>query len=217
MSSIKYKGQTYSGASSIEDASHVIATDSSGNITTVQALLDAGAGIVELTQAQYDALPTATKNDGRIYAITDGTATALAEEVNYDNTNSSLTSTNVQDALDELSDGSKVVELTKAQYDALPSSQQNDGTLYLITDGNGGWEAERSTYDNCDSGLSATNVQDALDEVVSDIDSLSASDIAYSNSSSGLTATNAQDALDEVNSKTAVIGSKVSATKWIPN
>ena len=35
MSSIKYKGQTYSGASSIEDASHIIATDASGNLTTV--------------------------------------------------------------------------------------------------------------------------------------------------------------------------------------
>lgn len=103
MSSIKYKGQTYSGSSSVEDASHVVATDISGNLTTVQALLDAGAGIVELTQAQYDALPTATKNDGRIYAITDGTSTALAEDVYYDNTNSKLTSSNVQDAMDELS------------------------------------------------------------------------------------------------------------------
>lgn len=65
-----------------------------------------------------------------------------------------------------------VLEMTKAEYDALPSSKQNDGTVYLITDDDGGWEAERSTYDNTESGLTATNVQDALDEVVSQIESV---------------------------------------------
>lgn len=59
-----------------------------------------------------------------------------------------------------------VLEMTKAQYDALPAAKQNDGTIYLITDGTGGWEAEDSVYDNTESGLTATNVQDALDEVV---------------------------------------------------
>lgn len=59
-----------------------------------------------------------------------------------------------------------VLEMTKAEYDALPSSKQNDGTVYLITDDDGGWEAERSTYDNTESGLTATNVQAALDEIV---------------------------------------------------
>lgn len=59
-----------------------------------------------------------------------------------------------------------VLEMTKAEYDALPSSKQNDGTVYLITDDDGGWEAERSTYDNTESGLTATNVQAALDEII---------------------------------------------------
>lgn len=59
-----------------------------------------------------------------------------------------------------------VLEMTKAQYDALSEAKKNDGTIYLITDGTGGWEAERSTYDNSESGLTATNVQDAIDEVV---------------------------------------------------
>lgn len=65
------------------------------------------------------------------------------------------------------SDSPSVMEITKAQYDALPESAKNDGTIYLITDGTGGWEAERSTYDNTQSGLAATNVQDALDELES--------------------------------------------------
>lgn len=58
-----------------------------------------------------------------------------------------------------------VLELTKAEYDALPDAKKMDGTVYMITDDDGGWEAERSTYDNTASGLTATNVQDALDEL----------------------------------------------------
>lgn len=57
-----------------------------------------------------------------------------------------------------------VLEMTKAQYEALPAAKQNDGTIYLITDGDGGWEAEDVSYDNTESGLTATNVQDAVDE-----------------------------------------------------
>lgn len=58
-----------------------------------------------------------------------------------------------------------VLEMTKAEYNALPESKKMDGTVYMITDGTGGWEAENSSYDNTTSGLSATNVQAALDEV----------------------------------------------------
>ena len=58
-----------------------------------------------------------------------------------------------------------VLEMTKAEYDALPDAKKMDGTVYMITDDDGGWEAERSTYDNTTSGLTATNVQSALDEL----------------------------------------------------
>ena len=59
-----------------------------------------------------------------------------------------------------------VLEMTKAEYDALSEAKKMDGTVYMITDDTGGWEAERSVYDNTQSGLTATNVQDALDEIV---------------------------------------------------
>lgn len=62
-----------------------------------------------------------------------------------------------------------VLEMTKAEYDALPEAKKMDGTVYMITDDDGGWEAENASYDNTESGLTATNVQDALDEVKSDI------------------------------------------------
>lgn len=61
-----------------------------------------------------------------------------------------------------------VLEMTKAEYDALPEAKKMDGTVYMITDDTGGWEAEDSAYDNTESGLTATNVQDALDEIVTD-------------------------------------------------
>ena len=64
------------------------------------------------------------------------------------------------------------LEMTKAQYDALPEAKKMDGTVYLITDDDGGWEAERSTYDNTESGLTATNVQEALDEIVESLTTL---------------------------------------------
>ena len=59
--------------------------------------------------------------------------------------------------------------------------------------------AQDVTYDNSGSGLTATDVQNAIDEVLGDIPtSLAASAITYDNSGSGLTATNAQDAIDEL-------------------
>ena len=87
-----------------------------------------------------------------------------------------------------------VLEMTKAEYDALPEAKKMDGTVYMITDDTGGWEAENASYDNTTSGLTATNVQDALDEVSN------AEGVSYDNTTSGLSATNMQSALDEVTS-----------------
>ena len=57
------------------------------------------------------------------------------------------------------------------------------------------------TYDNTGSGLTATNVQDAIDEVKNDIPSgYAASAITYNNTISGLTATDVQYAIDELKS-----------------
>ena len=62
--------------------------------------------------------------------------------------------------------------------------------------------ASAVTYDGTTSGLSATNVQAAIDEVVGDIPTIPATydadNIVYDNTTSGLTATDAQAAIDEV-------------------
>lgn len=65
--------------------------------------------------------------------------------------------------------------------------------------------AEDVIYDNTTSGLTADNVQDAIDEIVPMIPS-DADEINYDNSVSGLTATNVQDAIDEVKSIAATAG-----------
>lgn len=63
----------------------------------------------------------------------------------------------------------------------------------------GASDAQNVGYDNTGSGLTATNVQDAIDEVVGDIPTgFAATAITYDNSGSGLTATDVQDAVDEL-------------------
>ena len=73
----------------------------------------------------------------------------------------------------------------------------NGGVLTLFAGGNAAPAASDVTYDNSGSGLSATDVQDAIDEVLGDIPANAAA-LSYDNSGSGLSATNVQDAIDEV-------------------
>lgn len=80
-------------------------------------------------------------------------------------------------------------------------------------------DADDVSYDNTDSGLTATNVQDAIDELKGDIDdiSLEASNVSYDNTTSGLTATTVQGAIDEVAENTkapTTIGTSVSLTSY---
>lgn len=73
-----------------------------------------------------------------------------------------------------------------------------------ITGGGTDIEADNVEYDNTTSGLTATNVQSAIDEVLASIPTpgqIEADDIAYDNQTSGLTATDVQSAIDEVNDK----------------
>lgn len=61
---------------------------------------------------------------------------------------------------------SNIVALTQAEYNALSTAQKNNGNFYCITDADPSYfSAENIDYDNTDSGLSAINIQDAIDEV----------------------------------------------------
>ena len=85
--------------------------------------------------------------------------------------------------------GSAGRELTKAEYDALTEDEKTNGTIYFITDAEGGGQiiknkinysggedaskADLVSYDNMLSELAATNVQSAIDEIDSSLDTLS--------------------------------------------
>lgn len=72
--------------------------------------------------------------------------------------------------LTNIASGSRIWTGTKAAYDA----QKQAGTLpnnalIVITDDEQQTEAEQISYDNTDSGLTADNVQDAIDEINNDL------------------------------------------------
>lgn len=80
----------------------------------------------------------------------------------------------------------------------------------------GGGTAAGTSYDNTTSGLSATDVQAAIDEIVSSLSGLSgaAADITYDNSTSGLSATDVQGAIDEL-AATSGGGSADARDVWL--
>lgn len=81
---------------------------------------------VELTQAQYDALPASKMSDNVNYFITDGlnhtTGVVSAENVIYDNTSSGMTATNVQGAVDELNNGLTDIFPNHGTYETIGSA-----------------------------------------------------------------------------------------------
>lgn len=77
-----------------------------------------------------------------------------------------------------------------------------NGSVLTVLVSSGASTASGITYDNTGSGLAATNVQDAIDELEADIPTIPATydadDIVYDNTGSGLTAIDVQAAIDEV-------------------
>ena len=77
----------------------------------------------------------------------------------------------IKDALDSASSVPDHITLTQAMYDALVAAGTVDPTaFYFITDTNP--DAEYVAYDNSDSGLTATDVQNAIDEVSNTVDEI---------------------------------------------
>lgn len=115
-----------------------------------------------------------------------------ASHIIYDNTSSGLTADNVQSALDEIVGIIQTTGVTSWNTrvgDVVPEA--------------GDYTASQVTYDGSGSGLSATDVQGAIDEVKGDIPT-TAADVPYNNTVSGLSATDVQDAIDEISSSAGV-------------
>ena len=96
--------------------------------------------------------------------------TDTANNINYDNSISSLVATTAQEAIDELDEkignGGNIVYLRQAEYDALPDTKYTDNVEYRIIDAGVRGSAENVSYDNSKSGLAAKNVQGAVDELI---------------------------------------------------
>ena len=96
---------------------------------------------------------------------------AHASNTPFDNRETIFKSETVQGVLKEISDigigADNEVELTQAEYDALPDSKYNDNVNYFITDldDENDYVARSIRYDNSSSRLKAKNTQDAIDEL----------------------------------------------------
>lgn len=177
MSAIFYKDNPYGGTTTVTDAGHVLVTQG-GDTTTAQAKFNTQTTAIQRILGNFATVEQST-TASKAYNVGDylvlnsflyKVTQVIAAGDTIDNTqNGNVVKTNA--GAEFKNANSPVMELTKAQYDALPESVKNDGTIYLITDGDGGWEAEDSVYDNTESGLTATNVQDAVDELNSNVGS----------------------------------------------
>ncbi|WP_298326789.1 hypothetical protein [uncultured Dokdonia sp.] len=151
-------------------------TDASGTTTTIADT----------------SISTLVDNADGTYTYTDETGATQVIDTNasanpYDNTTSGLAATNVQDAIDEINAAAGTVALVDngdGTYDFTDASgttttiadtsistlvDNADGT-YTYTDETGATQvidtnASANPYDNTTSGLAATNVQDAIDEI----------------------------------------------------
>src|SRR5690606_6866560 len=159
---------------------------------TVSLMADDGTvlGTVDKTQVTANGDGTYTLDPGNGTPVTiDTNADALA----FDNSTNGFTSTNVQDALEEIQqnldnttdilvdngDGTfthTAVDGTVVTFDANTTTvaDNGDGT-YTITRSDGtsatiDTNAGSNPYDNATSGMAATNVQDAIDEIVQTIE-----------------------------------------------
>lgn len=151
-----YAEQAVSSASTASTASTNASASASSASTSATSAQNAQQAIENMTASvsslEPDATPTVTKT-------TVGGVVNLAFGIPRG-----------QDGEHGETSGIPVEELTQAQYDALPEASKLDEKLYLITDGDSGWEAESVEYDNTDSGLTADNVQDAIDELDDAVD-----------------------------------------------
>lgn len=161
-------------------------TNTGYTATDVQAAIDEADAKIEAVSQTVPVTYVETFNS-RSGAVAPAAGDYDGSQVTYDNSNSGLTATDLQAAVDELAAApggvtsfnnrtGAVVPLASdydaAQVDfddtvAQTGSSNVQGALeYVATRGA---SAQYTTYDNTQSGLTATNVQDAIDEVANDV------------------------------------------------
>ena len=98
---------------------------------------DGGDNSLELTVDEYNALSEEEKTNGTTYYITDGVASDIekisANNIEYDNSNSALSATNVKDAIDEVNNklSDSLVSVSKVVTGTVFSA--NTATEVIVT------------------------------------------------------------------------------------
>lgn len=127
----------------------------------------------EMTWDEYQEI---TPEYGKTYFITDydSEQSADADAIAYDNTDSDLHASNVQDAIDELSSEKKdeYTTITYAQWQQMTPTQQTEKDYYISDYPSSAITAGNISYSNTTSELDAQTIQAAIDELKSMIDEL---------------------------------------------
>ena len=150
-----------------------------------------------------------TDFNGRTGSVTPQASDYDADQVDYDDSNTGLGATDVQAAIEAIK------ALIPLLYVASFNGRSGTGTPQASD-----YDADQIDYDNSVSGIVATDVQAAIDEIVNLVLSsgvasfngrtgavnpqagdYDANQVDYDNSGSGLTATDVQDAIDELGSE----------------
>lgn len=161
-------------------------TNTGYTATDVQAAIDEADAKIEAVSQTVPVTYVETFNS-RSGAVTPAAGDYDGSQVTYDNSNSGLTATDLQAAVDELAaapggvtsfnNRTGAVVPAASDYDAAQvdfddtvaqtgSSNVQGALQYVATRGS---SAALTTYDNTQSGLTATNVQVAIDEVAQDV------------------------------------------------
>ena len=141
-------------------------TLTSSNLTASRALISNASGKVEVSAVTSTEL-------GYLDGVTSNVQTQLDSKSSTGHTHSVATTSaaGFMSASDKtkLNDVPSIVEVTQAEYNALGSAVNSNDTLYFITDAGIDGTARNVDFDNAASGLNAVNVQDAIDEIKSNM------------------------------------------------
>ena len=110
----------------------------------------------------------------QILDVSDEAFVAFQELINAMESNDVITGllNDIEKLKEDIKKNNGFKELTKAEYEALSEEEKNSGTLYLITDDTDEYKAGLIEYNNANSGLTAKDVQGAIDEVSAETDEL---------------------------------------------
>ncbi len=146
-------------------------TTSGLTATNAQDAIDELDSTIDTIQASY-----VESFNTRTGAVVPAASDYDADQVDFDNTTSGLTATEVQGALDEI-DGN--VDGVDTRVTAIESSyvESFNSRTGAVVPAASDYDADQIDYDNVGSGLSATNAQDAIDELKTEINNKSSFDL----------------------------------------